>query len=90
MFYVEEDVQPAVDMAKKLFGKVGSMSLEKNTMHDVSIATREFGKLWYGDLTMDTATLVNKMSELGTAINQHIYILDEKFDFDQPVLKINI
>lgn len=93
MFYTEEDVQPAVTLAVKLFGKAGNMSLEKNTLYNVSIATREYGKLWYGDIDgsmADTDTLMFKFSELGRFVNQKIYILDDQFDFNKPILVISI
>ena len=93
MFYTEEDVQPVVTLAEKLFGKVGNMSMEKNTLYNVSIATREFGKLWYGDIEgsiADTDTLVSKFSELSRFVNQKIYILDDQFDFNKPILVITV
>jgi hypothetical protein len=93
MFYTEEDIQPAVTLAVKLFGKAGNMSLEKNTLYNVSIATREYGKLWYGDIDgsmADTDTLMSKFSELGRFVNQKIYILDDQFDFNKPILVISI
>lgn len=88
MFYTEEDVQPAVNEAVRLFGSVGNMSVEKNTMFNVSLATKEFGKLWYGDITSDTDTLINSLNTLSKFTQQNIYVLDDNFDFDNPLLVI--
>lgn len=55
MFWTEEDVQPVVDMTTELFGPVGSMTTEKNAILNVVIFSKQYGKLWYGDIedTMD-------------------------------------
>jgi hypothetical protein len=50
MFYTEEDVQPAVDMAAELFGIVGNISHERNAIKNVIITSNKFGHLWYGDI----------------------------------------
>jgi len=91
MFYVEEDIAPAVDMAQNLFGTVGNMSNESNTMKNISVATREFGKLWYGDIDgkFSTTMIVEKLGSLSKSLQQKVYILDDSFDFDKPVLSIN-
>jgi len=56
MFYTEEDVQPAVDMAIELFGTVGNISNERSSMKNMVITTDKFGHLWYGDIedTLDS------------------------------------
>lgn len=50
MFYTEEDVQPVVDMTTELFGTIGNMSAEKNVLKNVIIFSKQYGKLWYGDI----------------------------------------
>jgi len=87
MFWQAEDVQPAVDVASKLCGKVGNVSFSKHALHNVSIATREFGKLWYGDIeSTDVVAILNNISG---AINQKVFVLDESFDFNTPILTSN-
>lgn len=78
MFYTEEDVQPAVDAAVKIFGKQGSMDTGKNILYNISIFTREFGKIWYGDVS--TFDLKEKLKELSTIINTEIFVIDEQFN----------
>jgi hypothetical protein len=58
MFYTEEDVQPAVDMATELFGKVGNISNERTSIKNVIITSDKFGHLWYGDIedTMESVS----------------------------------
>lgn len=90
MFYTEEDIIPAVEMAQDLFGMVGNVATESNTMMNVSIATREYGKVWYGDIDgkYDTPAIVEKLAELSKFLQQKVYILDDNFDFDNPVLEL--
>jgi hypothetical protein len=84
MFHSTEDIQPAVDLAVKVCGTMGNMTLSKHALYNVSVATREFGKLWYGDLEKnDVVTIINTIS---AAINQKVYVLDEQFNFDSPIL----
>lgn len=86
MFYTEEDVTPAVTAAIELFGPVGAISNDKNVVKNVSIATREFGKLWYGDV--DKATVKEKCLSLGARINQKIYMFEahDNFEFNNNTL----
>lgn len=69
MFYTEEDVQPAVDMAVELFGTVGNISNERTVMKNIVITSDKFGHLWYGDIedTMDS-------------IHAKCVVLSQKFD----------
>jgi hypothetical protein len=84
MFYSIEDVTPAVDMATKIFGTVGNIATGKNVLYNVSVATREFGKLWYGDIASpDVVSLLNTLSNF---TRQKVYILDESFNYTAPVL----
>ena len=53
MFWQAEDVQPAVKAVAEVFGKVGAMETGKNVLYNVSIFSRQYGKLWYGDLIND-------------------------------------
>jgi hypothetical protein len=63
MFYTEEDVQPVVDMTTELFGTVGSMSAEKNVLKNIVIFSKQYGKLWYGDIE-------DQMENIHTKCNQ--------------------
>lgn len=84
MFYSAEDVQPAVDLAVKVCGTMGNVTINKNALHNVSVATREFGKLWYGDL--EKSDVVSILNTISAAINQKVYVLDEQFNFNSPIL----
>lgn len=84
MFYSEEDVTPYVNEVEKLFGKSGRMDIGKNVLYNVSIATKEFGKLWYGDL--NTFDLVDKLKVLETTLNTKMYIISaDGVDFDTEI-----
>ena len=64
MFYTEEDVQPAVDMATDLFGPVGNMSMDK-AHKNVVITSNKFGHLWYGDIEDTLESIVKKCAVIG-------------------------
>ena len=80
MFYTEEDVQPVVQVATELFGPVGNM-LESNRFvsQNVIIGTREFGKLWYGDVA-GTTDFVNELCEImSKRISQQVMVVNDQF-----------
>jgi hypothetical protein len=73
MFYTEEDIQPAVTAAVRIFGNNGTYVFGKNTVN-ITVATREFGKIWYGDVS---ATTVNaKCSQLARMINSNVFLFE--------------
>lgn len=80
MFYTEEDVTPAVQVATELFGPVGNMlEAGRFVTQNVIIGTREFGKLWYGDVE-GTVDYVNELCEiLSKRINQQVSIVSDQF-----------
>ena len=45
MFWTDEDIQPSVDLAEKIFGK--------NNQSNVFLFTREFGKIWQVSLNLN-------------------------------------
>lgn len=82
MFYTAEDVNPAVTAATNIFGEVGTMNHEDSVFRNQSIATREFGKLWYGDIEVTTAEA--KCLMLSKAIGQKVYMLpQDSWDFEK-------
>jgi hypothetical protein len=85
MFYHEEDILPAVELAVKEFGPIGQI-IPDTPYKNVSVATREFGKIWYGD--MNQAGVREKIQTLKNKLNQNIYIFsaDNRFDFTDSVL----
>ncbi len=82
MFWTEEDVQPAVNKAVELFGPAGRMFYEKNVRHNMSLATREFGKIWYGDIDMDDTTFIAKCAALSAEIKQAVYVFTAENTYD--------
>lgn len=74
MFYTEEDVQPAVDMATELFGTVGNISNERSSMKNAIVTSDKFGHLWYGDIDSNMESVLASCA-----------VLSQKFD-----LKVSI
>lgn len=71
MFYSEEDVTPTVQMAEQLLGQVGTIDLDAEHPN-TCLATKKFGKIWYGDLS--AANLVN-VKTLKAFVGEDIYML---------------
>jgi len=80
MFYTEEDVEPAAQIATELFGKVGNvLPAGRFVTQNVIIGTNEFGKLWYGDVE-GTTDFVNELCEvLSKRINQKVFVVTDSF-----------
>lgn len=73
MFWSEEDIQPVINLAEKLFGSGDTIQYyNRNAIPNISLMTREFGKLWVGDLEINETTKEN-MEKLSATINQRIY-----------------
>ena len=79
MFYTDEDVQPAVDVACELFGPNGNMMEGKNVLKNIHIGTFEYGKIWYGDVEGDTDYILNMCVVLSKRIGVTALIVDESF-----------
>jgi len=73
MFWTDEDIQPAVNLAEKLFGPNNSYEHDNRNAHrNISIMTRELGKIWFGDMELNENTKEN-MEKLSVTINQKVY-----------------
>lgn len=81
MFWIEEDVQPAIDSAVKLFGPPNQYSNEVGCWKNVSIISEQYGKLWFGDIDL-TDEIKQKLEMLSVTINQKIYLT---FDYHIPL-----
>ena len=75
MFWTDKDIQPSVDLAEKIFGK----SEPSNEF----LFTREFGKLWQGNLDLNKECK-NKIEMLAATINKRVYLINE-FDYKNPL-----
>ncbi len=66
MFYVEEDIAPVVDVIARRLGPAGTMVYGKSVLMNVTLSTREFGTVWYGDFEGSATVLENIVTELST------------------------
>lgn len=78
MFYTADDVSPAVKVVADVFGKVGNMETGKNVLYNVSIFSREYGKLWYGDLVNEGVS--DKLTTLSTKLGMSLSVVDDNFE----------
>ena len=72
MFWTDEDIKPAVDSAEQLFGPQNQY-IKDTPYKNMSIISREFGKIWYGDVDFDE-NFKEKMEMLSVTINQKLYL----------------
>lgn len=79
MFYVEEDIQPAVTIASELFGPVGNMLEGKNVLHNIHIGTFQYGKIWYGDVEETSDYILELCVILSKRIGVTALVVDESF-----------
>lgn len=77
MFWTEEDVQPVVDMATDLFGTVGNMSADKNVLKNIVIFSKQYGKLWYGDIQDQLENIQGKCNQIGQRFNIAVEVVTE-------------
>lgn len=83
MFYTHEDIQPAVELAQRVLGKQNTyLPTANNSLHGISVATREYGKLWHGDLYYGDK-LFHQLESLSATLNQVVYLI-HSFSFDDP------
>jgi hypothetical protein len=76
MFYTEDDVQPVVDMTTDLFGTVGNMSTEKNVFKNLVIFSKQYGKLWYGDIEDQMDSIHTKCNQIAQKFNINVEVLN--------------
>lgn len=81
MFYNDEDVQPMVDFAEQLLGKSGRMEYGQGVAYNICLATREFGKIWYGDTSLSDVTISQICETLGKRFGQSVYRVVDGFEF---------
>tara|TARA_R110000868_G_scaffold100847_2_gene277349 strand:+ start:438 stop:677 length:240 start_codon:yes stop_codon:yes gene_type:complete len=79
MFFIEEDVAPAVQVATELFGPVGNMMEGKNVLKNITIGTFQFGKIWYGDIEGDTDYILSLCSVLTQRTGYQSFVVGENF-----------
>ena len=89
MFYTEDDVQPIVDLAVKIFGRSNQYHTwsEGQIMMNVVLMTRKFGKIWSGDLLLGPGSgaseeVQKKLNLLSDSVGQKIFLIDDDDDFD--------
>jgi len=78
MFWQAEDVQPAVKVVTEVFGPAGRMETGKNVLYNISIFSREYGKLWYGDLVNEGIS--EKLTTLSTKLGMSLSVVDDNFE----------
>lgn len=69
MFWTEEDIQPVVDATVTTFGTVGNMTTERGAILNVVIFSKQYGKLWYGDIADTMENIVNNCNVIGQKFN---------------------
>jgi hypothetical protein len=79
MFYTEEDVEPIVKIAVEMLGPSGNMLEGKNVTKNVTIGTKEFGKIWYGDVDGSVEYVTDMCTAMSKRINMRVAQVDDSF-----------
>lgn len=79
MFYIEEDVEPIVQVAKEMFGPVGNILEGKNVMKNIIIGTNQFGKIWYGDIEGDSDYILGLCHAMTQRVGLAVTVVNEWF-----------
>lgn len=77
MYWLEEDIQPAVTVATELFGPAGNMMHGKNMKRNAMVATDRFGKIWYGDVDGSMDYIESLLDILSQRIGARAYLVTE-------------
>lgn len=77
MFWVKEDIEPAVKVAEELFGKQAQYVFnDKKEFVYIGLETPKFGMIWYGDVE-GTFNTVNALAQvLSTKIGHPVKVID--------------
>lgn len=85
MFYTKEDVQPVVNAATELFGPPAQY--QPTPFMYLALTTPKYGRIWYGDTSMDATSVRTACLELAKAIQEPIIVID--LGTNHPVFTIN-
>ncbi|MEK9767308.1 MAG: hypothetical protein VW683_00190 [Betaproteobacteria bacterium] len=93
MFWTAEDIEPAVELAEKIFGKSGRIHFNVDIIKNVNIFTREFGKIWHGDLLLprddsgfsDSEWIIQSLNLLSNSIGKKVYLIPDGYDYSYPM-----
>lgn len=76
MFWLEEDIEPAVNTAREMFGTVGTFSFEKNAVKNAIITSDKYGHLWYGDIEDSIESINQKCSVISQKHNISVSLIN--------------
>ncbi len=79
MFYTEEDVEPVAKIATEMFGPNGNMLDGRNVTKNVIIGTKEFGKIWYGDVDGGLEFVSDMCTAMSARVGMTVIQVDEAF-----------
>jgi hypothetical protein len=79
MFFKEEDIQPVVDVVTQTLGQQGIMMEGKSVTKNVILGSREFGKMWYGDIDGNLEYINNICAVMSQRTSQKILVVSDTF-----------
>jgi ABC-type lipopolysaccharide export system ATPase subunit len=79
MFYTEEDVAPVARIAVEMFGPNGNMLDGKTVVQNVIIGTKEFGKIWYGDVEGGSEFVSDMCTAMSARVGMTVTQVEESF-----------
>jgi hypothetical protein len=74
MFYTEEEIQPVVTLATKIFGRVGNMCPSPYMF--ISVQTNKFGAVWYGDIQGTADDVISLTKKFAAEVKDRVTVTD--------------
>lgn len=73
MFYTEEDIQPVVDAAIKVFGSQGQYHYyPSQIVNMLTITSKKYGKIWYGEVEKSYAQIIENLDYLKKTTDEEL------------------
>lgn len=70
MFWTEEDIQPVVDAAVKMFGSQGMYYYYPSNVCMLTVSSPKFGKIWHGEVEKTQQQATDMVKALSQATNE--------------------
>jgi hypothetical protein len=72
MFWTEEDIQPVVDAATKMFGSQGMYYYYPSNVCMLTVSSPKFGKIWHGEVEKTQQQVAEMVAALSQATNERL------------------
>ncbi len=75
MFWTKEDVDHIGQILVEVLGPQGNLDDRRNVTKNVIVATNEYGKLWYGDVSGNLEYVEGLCAVLTKRIGKNVFVV---------------